>query len=202
MTVAQMIDTKTLYDVGCDHAYLDIYLTKEKNIKCVAIDKSVKCIKKAITNIKESNCDIKVILSDGLNNISVLPNSTVVLCGMGTRNIIKIISNKPLENLICQSNRNIYELRKHVCDLGYTIVDEQIVFEDNYYIIIKFKKGYEKYTEKQLHLGPILLTNKNKLFNEYLLYFKKSIEKNINKFDEKKKKEKLSILNMITEELD
>ena len=37
--IAEMVDTNVLYDVGCDHALLDIYLVQtKKNIKVIAPD--------------------------------------------------------------------------------------------------------------------------------------------------------------------
>ncbi len=201
-SIAEMVDTKVLYDVGCDHALLDIYLSNEKNIKCIAIDKSIDCVNKAIKNVKKNSSNIKVLLNDGLNNIDILENSTVVISGMGTKNIIKIIENKKIDYLICQSNKNIYELRKNVCNLGYHIIDEKIVLEDKYYIIIKFEKGYKKYNEKEYYLGPILLKNKNNTYIDYLYKLKQNIEKNINKYEESKKKKINTLLNQIKEEIE
>ena len=51
-----------------------------------------------------------------------------------SENIKNEISNnkKNIDNLICQSNKNIYELRKNVCKLGYFIINEEIIFEDKF----------------------------------------------------------------------
>ena len=92
--IASMVDEKVLYDVGCDHALLDIYLSKVKNIKCIAIDKSRECVNKAINNVKKNKSTVEVMLNDGLCNIDLLPNSVVVTSGMGTKNIIKIIKDR------------------------------------------------------------------------------------------------------------
>ena len=200
-TIAQMIDTSNVYDVGCDHALLDIYLTKEKNINCIAIDKSKDCVKKAINNCSKYNVDIKVLCNDGLNNIDLLQDSTVVISGMGTKNIINIIKNKDIETLICQSNKNIYELRKNICNLGYYIKDEKIIFDDKYYIIMKFKKGKKEYSDKQYFLGPILLNNKDDIYINYLKRLKKIIEKDIDRYDYLKKEKYMYILDEIKKEI-
>ena len=130
-TIANLVDTKNVYDVGCDHALLDIYLSNNFNKNCIAIDISEECVLKAKKNIEKNNSNVKVILNNGLENINILPDSTVIISGMGTKNIIKIINKKNIDNLICQS-------RKNVCKLGYFIINEEIIFEDKYYIIIKF----------------------------------------------------------------
>lgn len=199
--IAEMVDTKILYDVGCDHALLDIYLSKEKNVKCIAIDKSKDCVNKAIENCNKFSSNVEVLLNDGLNNIDILENSTVVISGMGTKNIIKIIKDKNIYSLICQTNKNIYELRKNVCMLGYYIVDEKIIFEDKYYIIIKFKKGNKKYTEKEYFLGPILLKNKDNLYLNYLENLKNMLEKNIDKYNDIKKSKYKQFLDEIKKEI-
>ena len=121
-TIANLVDTKNVYDVGCDHALLDIYLSNNFNKNCIAIDISEECVLKAKKNIEKNNSNVKVILNNGLENINILPDSTVIISGMGTKNIIKIINKKNIDNLICQSNKNIYELRKNVCKLGYFII--------------------------------------------------------------------------------
>lgn len=199
--IASMVDEKVLYDVGCDHALLDIYLSKVKNIKCIAIDKSKECVNKAINNVKRNKSNVEVILNDGLCNIDLLPNSVVVTSGMGTKNIIKIIKDKNIDNLICQSNKNIYELRKNVCNLGYYIFDEKIVFEDKFYIVIKFKKGFKIYDDTDYFLGPILQIKKDNIYIDYLNTLKNDILKNINKYDTNKKKKYNMFLQAIKKEL-
>lgn len=199
--IASMVDEKVLYDVGCDHALLDIYLSKVKNIKCIAIDKSRECVNKAINNVKKNKSTVEVMLNDGLCNIDLLPNSVVVTSGMGTKNIIKIIKDKNIDNLICQSNKNIYELRKNVCNLGYYIFDEKIVFEDKFYIIIKFKKGFKNYDDADYFLGPILQMKKDNVYIDYLNTLKNDILKNINKYDTNKKKKYDMFLQAIKKEL-
>ena len=200
-TIANLVDTKNVYDVGCDHALLDIYLSNNFNKNCIAIDISEECVLKAKKNIEKNNSNVKVILNNGLENINILPDSTVIISGMGTKNIIKIINKKNIDNLICQSNKNIYELRKNVCKLGYFIIDGEIIFEDKYYIIIKFKKGLKKYTENELLLGPTLSFKKDETYIKYLNELKNNIEKNINKYDENKLQRQLQILNIIKKEL-
>lgn len=199
-TIAKMVDTDVIYDVGCDHALLDIYLSNEKNMKCFAIDKSKECVNKALENVRKNNSDVMVLHNDGLTNIEIIPNSTIVISGMGTKNIMEIIKNKNIENLICQSNKNIYELRKNVCNLGYYIVDENIIFEDKYYIIIKFKKGNKVYNDSDYFLGPILKNNKNEIYINYLKDLYNTIKKNMEKYDLNKKQKYLLILDMIKKE--
>lgn len=184
LEIADMVDTKNIYDVGCDHALLDIYLAKEKNINCIAIDISEINIKRAKKNILKNNLNIKAIVNDGLENINVLPDSTIILSGLGTRTILNILKGNDCENIIVQSNNNLFDLRKSMNEQGYVIEKESVLYDKKYYVTIKFKKGNIKYNEKQLYLGPILLNNSN---INYYKHLKNACFKINDKMDEDKK---------------
>lgn len=162
-------DGKIVYDVGCDHAYLDIYLKKERFLKCYAIDNRPSVVKIAKNNISNYDADIPVILNNGIDNIELEKNSVVVIAGMGTRNIIKIIENKKIEQLIIQSNDDLYALREYLSNNGYKIIDEVVVFEFGYYyVLIKCIIGNSNYTKQELLLGPVLMQKKEDIYLQYL----------------------------------
>lgn len=164
-------DNYDVIDVGCDHALLDIYLTINKNINCTAIDNKTKVLEYSKKNILEYNLEnkIKLLLNDGLDNISITSNDIVILAGLGTKTILNIIKNKNIKHLIVQSNDDIFALRNSLMHLGFKIVDEQIVYEKRkYYIIIKLIKEKTKYSKKELEYGPVLLQNNSKVFVNYL----------------------------------
>lgn len=181
--IANMIDNANLiYDVGCDHAHLDIFLAK-KGFNCVAIDVRNNIIEKVKNSVKIQNLEdkIEVKLNNGLNDINIEDNDIVVLSGLGTKTILKIIKNKAVKRLIIQSNDNLYLLRLTMMNNNYCISDEKIVYEDGkYYIIIKFEAGHTKYSFFELLLGPCLLKEKNKIYISYLQmlheHFKRVLE--------------------------
>ena len=74
------------------------------------------------------------------------------------------------------------------------IDNEKLVKENNIiYTIISFKKGYKRYTKKEIEYGPVLLKNKDELFNELLI---NKISKNnyvINKLPKNKLFKKISL---------
>ena len=122
--VADLVDGQNIIDVGCDHGYLSIYLTK-KGIKCLATDISEQCILKAKDNFKKYNLIIDTLVTDGLNNIDISKYDTVIISGMGTHTILKILQDKQLPNtLIISSNNNIEQLRKGIIKLNYYIDNE------------------------------------------------------------------------------
>lgn len=187
LQVADMVDTKNIYDVGCDHALLDIYLTLEKNVNCIAIDISEKNIFKAKQNIIKNKVNVTVIVNNGLENINIIPNSSVILSGLGTKTILKIIENKDIDSIIIQSNNNLFELRNKMNNAGYIIDKETILFDKKFYITIKFKKGKIKYNEKQLYLGPCLLNQSNDIIKKYYTHLKNVCFKITDKMDDKKR---------------
>ena len=155
--IASLVDSNKIIDIGCDHALLDIYLTN-KGINCVAIDNKETVLDKAKENIKKNNLldKIKIICSNGLENYNVLGNENVIIAGMGTNTILNIIQNKEfnkINTLIIQSNNNLYELRKKICKLGYYIDKEIVIFDKKYYNIIRFKKGFKKYSYFDYYFG-------------------------------------------------
>lgn len=172
-TIADMIDSNYhVIDVGCDHALLDIYLTLNKKIKCTAIDNKEKVINDSKENIEKYNLTSKIELihNDGLENIKIHDDDIIVLAGLGTKTILNIIANKNIKHLIVQSNDDVYNLRYQLTKLNYKVIDEKIVYEKKkYYTIIKLEKGKAKYSKKELEYGPILLKEKNKVFDKYLI---------------------------------
>lgn len=178
--IADLIDNNSfVIDVGCDHAFLDIFLTVNKDCNCLAIDNKETVLKYSKANINKYklNNKIKLLLNDGLNNITINKDDIVVLSGLGTKNILNIIKDKNINNLIIQSNDNIYNLRYELVKRGFKIIDEKIIYErKKYYIIIKFVKEKIKYNKLELKYGPILLKNTDEVFKNYLNEREKYLE--------------------------
>ena len=171
-----------LADIGADHGQLVIELAK--NNKCNKIfcnDNKIgpfNILKTAIENYEFSN--VEVSLSEG---ISKLPDyiDTIVIAGMGGDLIVDILSDykdklNHVKTIILAPNTNEKEVRKSVCNLGYKISNEKIVFEKHYYEIIKFQKGNEKYTDLDYEFGPILRIEKSSIFQ-------KKYQEELNKLD-------------------
>ena len=209
-TVADFVLSKNsnkIIDVGCDHAFLDIYLLQnDSNLKIIASDNKTKPLENAKKNIlKYSFLDkIEVCLKDGINNLDE-DVDTVVISGMGTETILEILNKDKNElnhinRLVISSNNKYFLLRSKITELGFYINNEKIVFDDNkYYIIIEFIKGIKNYSYKELYFGPILLKNKNELFYNYYKSIKEKKEYILkNKNDEELIKE----VDMIKKEIE
>ncbi len=184
--VATLVDIGSrVIDVGCDHAYLDIYLTKNNDNKCLATDINKNALDGAIKNIKKHRLGkrIETKLTIGLSGVDVNDEDTIVICGMGTRTILEILdTNKLSDTLIISSNNDIEILRRAVIALGYYIDSEIFLIDKKIpYIIIKFKKGSKKYKDIDYIFGPILKNNV-----EYKKSMKKKYENILNSISRKK----------------
>lgn len=177
--IASLISNNSnVIDIGCDHAYLDIYLTlNRENVFCLACDINKNALSMAQKNIIKYNLQdkIKTCLCDGIDNISINNNTIIVISGMGTSTIKHILSNdnsKKAKEIIIQSNNDLYELRKFMINNGYYIDKEITVYDKNkFYVIIDFKPGIKKYKNNDLMFGPVLIKNakNNSRYFEYLL---------------------------------
>ena len=171
-------------DVGCDHALLDIYLVKRnEGIKAIASDVKSGPLDQAKNNIKREHLEnkIEVRLGDGLSTYSE-DVDTVIISGMGGRNIIGICKNnfkifKQVDTYIISPNNYQEDVKRFFCKNGYYISNEELVKDSNFiYQIIIFKKGKKKYSRKEYFFGPVLLEKKGKLFEEYYTREMKSRE--------------------------
>lgn len=174
-------------DIGCDHAYLDIYLVQNNIVpKTLACDINEKALNNGINNIKKYGLEDKITtrLSDGIEFLNEDIN-TLIISGMGTSTIIKILSNKnikQIKKLIIESNNNHFLLRTFLVNHGFYISHERTIYDNGkYYINIVFLRGNKKYSSKELKYGPLLI-NGNKDYYEYLYNKNKQIYENIPKY--------------------
>lgn len=173
--IAYMIDkNKVVFDVGCDHGLLPCFLVESGiSPKAYAGDIAIGPLQKAKENIEKRRLEEKVIpvLSDGLakanNDVDV-----VVISGMGYHTIKHILDSADVsmyQYFLIQSNTDVDLVRRYISEHMYTIEDERIVFDGFYYQIIKFSADmHEKYSEKEIKYGPILLKKKDHIYMDYL----------------------------------
>ncbi|KOY74489.1 uncharacterized protein RZ54_12450 [Apilactobacillus kunkeei] len=165
-------------DIGSDHAYLPVYLMKQKQIEFgIASEVAKGPLDNAIQEIKAEGLSnrIDTRLADGL--LSVQPEDKidcVTIAGMGGTLIKNILENGKShlsgdELLILQPNVGEDRLRTWLMNNQYQISDETILREDGHtYEIIVAKKTDEpvKYTEQEIKFGPFLLKQHSDVFVE------------------------------------
>ncbi|WP_066826636.1 tRNA (adenine(22)-N(1))-methyltransferase [Clostridium tepidiprofundi] len=195
-SIVKMVDKcYKIIDVGTDHAYVPIFLVKNKICKeALASDINKGPLKKAKRNIDIENLNdyIECRLGGGLSVVKPGEVDVAVIAGMGGNLIRDIIENdidvfKELDYAILQPVQNVDILRKYLYDSGFDILDEEICKEEGkYYEIIKVKYD-EKYRHMEsiyYEISEILINKKNPLIYEYMKFKLDKYEKIYNTLSE------------------
>lgn len=181
--ISSYIDSnEKVLDIGCDQALLSKLLSKRR-IYSVASDivpSIIENAKKNLTPLEKEYITFKVG-----NGITIEENDyTLVLSGMGTYNILKILSESKVKfnKIITISNNNHDILRKEMTSLGYYVKSEEIIKDKGkYYNLIIFDTNKRKYTKEDIVVG---VNHKNKELlkekNLYLINKYKDILKSVN----------------------
>ena len=203
LAIASFIEKNdSVLDLGCDHGYLAIYLKKNNLCKnVIASDISSNALDIAKNNIKKYQVDIKTYLSDGLNNINDFYD-TIVIAGMGTHSIIKILNDKELPPKIILASNNDYPLlRKFMNSIGYYLEKELVVLEkDKYYIVMLYIIKEKKLKKTEILFGKnnnieyyqylydknLRILKRTSLFKKVQLYYENIILKKLIRSIEKK----------------
>jgi len=181
---------KRFADIGTDHAYLPVFLIKNRIIdNAIAADLRRGPLENARETVEAHNLTdkIELRLSDGLDNFSDNEIDEIAVAGMGGLLISQFIErtewlkSKDI-HLILQPMTHTEELRKTLFDNGF-VIDNEIVAEDGDKLYIIFSAYYygdaTTYTELDLIVGRLPLNedcaSKKYLAKVYLKYNKKLI---------------------------
>lgn len=171
--IASFVYGPKVLDLGCDHAYLAIYL-KQKGFEVSASDIKENICEVARNNIKTYHLDIPVFRSDGLKDIKE-KFDTIIIAGMGGHLIRDILDKPDANQYVLSPHKNPEVVRKHMLERGYIIDKEEAIFDKKWYIIMSFVKGNKTYTEEDILYGPYAKNNK-----EYLKYLQRNTQVDIN----------------------
>ena len=190
--VADMVTTKgVVADIGCDHAFVSIYLVKNnKAEKVIASD-----VRKGPCRIARNNIDaygladrIDLRLGDGLSTIAKDEADTIIIAGMGGMLINSILEAginvvRNAKQLVLQPQSDVDKVRNYILSKGFTIASQDMVIDmGKYYTIINVKicnntecvaaenaKGHEKDTCKVYSsFGRYLIDSKHPVLLQYL----------------------------------
>ncbi len=194
-------------DIGTDHGYIPRYLIEENISKMViATDVSQGSLDKTIKYINESIFDnvITARLGDGLDVIKPFEVDTVVIAGMGGLLIRDILSKdrkvtNSINNFILQPMVASKELREYLLKNGYTIVDEELVNEEDKYYEIIFAKAGKELIEKEIYfqISKRLIDKKHPLLKELIntrIESTKNILRELSDKDTRKSRERIEEL--------
>ena len=133
-------------DVGCDHAYLPIYLIEQGiSPKVLAMDVREGPLSHAREHVLGAGLMdyITLRISDGLMSFEIGEGETLVCAGMGGRLMRRILEREPskartFRELILQPQSEIAVFRRFLRENGYSIAWEDMVCEEEkFYSIIK-----------------------------------------------------------------
>lgn len=135
-----------IVDIGTDHAYLPIYLIKErKATHAIACDLREGPLENAKNNIKKFGLEEKIEtrLSNGLEKIKENETDEIIIAGMGGILISEILENCTWQNkkgkkFILQPMNHEKDLRVYLAKNGYEIQKEEAVnCMGKSYVVIK-----------------------------------------------------------------
>jgi len=182
----------TVIDIGSDHGFvLQIAFEKGYIKRGIATDLREKPLASAMKNLK--NYPTTFVLSDGFLNVKE-SFDLAIIAGMGANLICDILEHAPYgeQTYLLQANEKIEILRAFLVNNDFEIIDEYIVHDHFYYLILKVKRGEMILSQEDLYLGPHL-----KKKSEALPYYAKKaaqIEKIMGKADEIRKEELIKML--------
>lgn len=181
----------TVLDIGTDHGLVLLEAFDKGYIhKAIASDLRELPLKQAYKNLK--NYPVTFVLSDGFLSVND-PFDLVIIAGMGSFLMTEILDNAPKKHirLILQPNDKYEELRTYLSKHGFQILDEHLLFEKHYYIIIVAEYGESKLSNEDIILGPKLKFKKEAM--DYYAYKIRQIERIIHQVDINRKHELLYI---------
>lgn len=145
-------------DVGCDHGFVSIYLVQKGICPLVyAADVRSGPLARAKEHILSSGLQDSVIpvLSDGLRDVPAGGNAADVMiaAGMGgklTVGILRDAGHKTalLSACVLEPQSEVWLVRRYLAQIGFVIVDEDLIFEDGKYypVILAVNEGKEENT--------------------------------------------------------
>jgi len=198
-------------DIGCDHGKLAVYLI-EKNIAThvIASDIGEGPLGRAVTTVNEAGLTDKIDLrlADGAKGIKRNDDGApevdvIVMAGIGGMLALDIVRDsidiyRDIDCFVIQAQSNIDVLRSTMDELGFAIIDEDMVYEDGkFYTAIKYRYSaktddvthvsyitdegdkaqyHGSLTEAELLYGPLLISKSHNVLHEMLMKDKEKYE--------------------------
>ena len=185
LAIANLVDnSKVLADVGCDHAYISINLLEKGKVeRIIASDLREGPLNIARDNIRLYGFEdrIETRLCAGLCGYEAGEVDTILISGMGGMLVKEILSEsidvvKMADTLILEPQSDLRVVRAYLKDIGFEIIDEDMLNEGGkYYQIIKAVKSKERIEDcddlgamAENEFGPILIKKKHPVLLEFL----------------------------------
>ena len=194
LAIANLVDnSKVLADVGCDHAYISINLLEKGKVdRIIASDLREGPLNIAKDNIKLEGFEerIETRLCAGLCGYEAGEVDTILISGMGGMLVKEILSEsidvvRRADTLILEPQSDLRVVRAYLKDIGFEIIDEDMLNEGGkYYQIMKAVKSKERMevcddigAMAENEFGPILIKKKHPVLLEFLKKRKNHFER-------------------------
>ena len=192
--IAELVDFgASVIDVGTDHGYVPNFLCENKiSSDIIATDISKNSLQKSIDLTKELGNEkyIRNILANGIVDEK---RDNIIIAGLGGIQIAEIINNsieiaKSAKKLILQPMQKTQILRRELNNMGFKIIDEYMIYEDDRYfeiIIAKFLEeiNLENLKEEDYYFSYKLIEKKDKTYLKFLLEKKNYLKNILESFD-------------------
>lgn len=200
---------KSVADVGCDHAYISIYMIEQGIAEhVIAMDVNRGPLQRAQENIQKYGMQDKIEtrLSNGIMELKSKEVHTVLIAGMGGPLMQQILLGNPsvltdVEELILQPQSEIADVRRFLEQISFQIEKENMVLEDGkYYMMMRARRSSQVVPmdkEIQYRYGKYLIEHKNPVLYQYLQKECRQLEEIQNKLkhqDSEKGKQKIKEL--------
>jgi len=117
---------KSVADIGTDHARLPVFLWQSGWTDIIATDIKTGPLEFAKRLVEKCGAEVKLILSDGFENLP--PRDDIIIAGMGGETIAEILSGCNYKNadtrFILQPMTKQDRLRRSLNELGFEIIEE------------------------------------------------------------------------------
>ena len=198
--IAELVDFgATVIDVGTDHGYVPNFLCEKKISRdIIATDISKNSLEKSIALTRERDNEkyIRNILANGIVKEN---RDNIIIAGLGGIQIAEIILNskeisKAAKKLILQPMQKTNILRRELNNMGFEIIDEEIIFEDDRYfeiILARYSGQIKNLEEVDFYFSKSLIEKKDKDYLDFLRERQRELEKilsNINNDSDRTKK--------------
>lgn len=192
LAVAGLAGTaRVLADVGTDHGYIPVHLAAcGKTQGAIAMDINQSPLAHAREHIQQYGLEerIEIRLSDGLSALKPGEADVIVIAGMGGALMTRILSQgretaHTAERLVLQPQSEIFAFRRFLCEDGYQITAEDMVYEEGkFYPMMRVAplqakrdnsgQGLQKEAvsaETAWKYGSLLIQERHPVLEQYLL---------------------------------
>lgn len=162
-------------DIGTDHGRLPLHLLASGKVENMIVsDISAPALAKGQALLERYGFSNRAVcaVADGLNSLT-RPVESVSILGMGGETIAMILKagyeRLGQAALVLSAHTELPRVRQALVEIGYHLVEERLCRAvGRLYVMLRALPGKADYTEKEIWLGPCLITQKPELWPDYL----------------------------------